>query len=315
LLPILKRCILKDIRGNMMRRYGMEMSDNPVKIAFIGGSGLYEIDCIKNIVEKDIDTPFGRPSDKIITGEINDVNCAFLPRHGRGHVLNPSEINQRANMYALKSLGAEQIVSFTACGSLKEEIKPKDFVIPDQIFDRTKNRLLTFFEKGIVAHVSMAYPFCNEIRNLIHQTVYEMGIRYHSCGTYVCIEGPQFSTKAESEVHKQSGFSIVGMTLFPEAKLAREAEMCYANISLVTDFDAWKEWEEVTNDAVVSTVATNVANSRKVIKSLILKLSRRKIKCSCSSSLKKSLMTSSDKVMTSPHYKNVSLLIDKYFKK
>ncbi|BAV58870.1 S-methyl-5'-thioadenosine phosphorylase [Endomicrobiia bacterium] len=293
----------------------MEMSDNPIKIAFIGGSGLYQIDGIENIVEKDIDTPFGRPSDKIITGVINRINCAFLPRHGRGHILNPSEINQRANIYALKSLGTEQIVSFTACGSLKEEIKPKDFVIPDQVFDRTKNRSLTFFEKGIVAHVSMAYPFCNEIRSLIRQTVYEIGIKYHFCGTYVCIEGPQFSTKAESQINRQSGFSVVGMTLFPEAKLAREAEICYANISLVTDFDVWKEREEVTNDAVVANVAANVANSRRVIKSLILKLSRREIKCSCGSSLKKSLMTSSDRVTVSPHYKNVSLLIDKYFKK
>jgi 5'-methylthioadenosine phosphorylase len=293
----------------------MEMSDNSVKIAFIGGSGLYEIDGIENIVEKDIDTPFGRPSDKIITGVINGISCAFLPRHGRGHIFNPSEINQRANIYALKSLGAEQIVSFTACGSLKEEIKPKDFVIPEQIFDRTKNRSLTFFEKGIVAHVSMAYPFCNEIRNLIRQTVYEIGIKYHFCGTYICIEGPQFSTKAESEVNRQSGFSIVGMTLLPEAKLAREAEMCYANISLVTDFDVWKEGEEVTNDAVIATVTENVVNSRRVIKDLILKLSRREIKCPCGSSLKKSFMTSSDKVTASPHYKNVSLLIDKYFKK
>jgi 5'-methylthioadenosine phosphorylase len=291
------------------------MNRNLVKIAFIGGSGLYEIDGIENIIDKDIDTPFGKPSDKIITGTINGINCAFLPRHGRGHILNPSEINQRANMYALKSLGVEQIVSFTACGSLKETIKPKDFVIPDQVCDRTKNRPSTFFEKGIVAHVSMAYPFCNEIRDLIHKTVDELGIEHHFGGTYVCIEGPQFSTKAESEVNRQTGFSLVGMTLFPEARLAREAEICYANISLVTDYDVWKEGEEVTNAAVIATVAANITNSRKVIKNLITKLSQREIKCFCNSSLKTSLMTSLDKVKQSPHYKNVALFIDKYYKK
>lgn len=290
------------------------MRGNLVKIAFIGGSGLYEIAGIKNIIERDVDTPFGRPSDKITTGEINGVNCAFLPRHGRGHTLNPSEINQRANIYALKSLGVGQIVSFTACGSLKKEMKPRDFVIPDQVFDKTKNRPSTFFEKGIVAHVSMAYPFCNGIRDLTRQIVDELGIKHHFGGTYVCIEGPQFSTKAESEANRQAGFSIVGMTLFPEAKLAREAEMCYANISLVTDFDVWKEGEEVTNDAVASVVAANLASSKRVIESLVVKLSEREIKCSCGSSLKTSFMTPSDKIAQNPYYKNVSLLIDKYFK-
>ncbi|MCA6071319.1 MAG: S-methyl-5'-thioadenosine phosphorylase [Endomicrobium sp.] len=291
------------------------MRGNPVKIAFIGGSGLYEIDGIENVVEKNIDTPFGKPSDKIITGTISDTSCAFLPRHGRGHVMNPSEINQRANMYALKSLGVEQIVSFTACGSLRENMKPKDFVIPDQVFDRTKNRPSTFFEKGIVAHVSMAYPFCEEIRKLIRKTIYELGIKHHFGGTYVCIEGPQFSTKAESEVNRNAGFSIVGMTLFPEAKLAREAEMCYANISIVTDFDVWKEGEEVTNNAVVATVAANVTNSKRVIKTLAGKLTERERHCFCDSSLKTALMTAPEKVVLSPYYKNISLFVDKYCKK
>jgi len=286
-----------------------------ISIAFIGGSGLYEIDDIENIIEKDIDTPFGKPSDKIITGTIKGVKCAFLSRHGKGHVLNPSEINQRANIYALKSLGVSQIVSFTASGSLKEEIKPGDFVIPDQIFDRTKNRPSTFFEKGIIAHISMAQPFCNEIRNLIRQTVYELGIKHHFYGTYVCIEGPQFSTKIESEVNKQSGFSIVGMTLSPEAKLAREAEMCYANISLITDYDVWKKGEEVTNNDVIKTVTANIENSKKVIRNLVAKLSQREVKCACNSSLKTSLMTSPDKVLSSPYYRDIAILIDKYYNK
>jgi len=293
----------------------MAERENPVKIAFIGGSGLYEIDNLENVVEKEIDTPFGKPSDKIITGSVNGINCAFLPRHGRGHVYLPSEVNQRANMYALKSIGVEQIVAFTACGSLKEKIKPKDFVIPDQIFDRTKNRPNTFFGGGIVAHVGMANPFCNEIRDIIHQSVYELGIEHHFGGTYVCIDGPQFSTKAESEVNRQHGFSVVGMTAVPEAKLAREAEMCYANISLVTDFDVWKEGEEVTNDAVIATMNLNITNSRRVIKDLVAKLSAREHKCACGNALKSAIMTAPEKILLNQNYKNVALFLDKYFNK
>ena len=285
------------------------------KIAFIGGSGLYEIDGIENVVENDIDTPFGKPSDKIITGNINGVPCAFLPRHGRGHVFLPSEINQRANIYALKSLGAEQIVAFTACGSLKEKIKPKDFVIPDQVFDKTKNRPNTFFGEGIAAHVGVARPFCDEIRDIIHQSVYELGIEHHFGGTYVCIEGPQFSTKAESEAHRSLGFSVVGMTALPEAKLAREAEICYANISLVTDFDVWKEGEEVTNDAVVAAMSLNIANAKRVIKDLTAKLSQRQPKCHCRDALKTAVMTAPEKLLISPAYKKLALFLDKYFNK
>ena len=293
----------------------MSEKENLAKIAFIGGSGLYEIDGIENIIEKEIVTPFGKPSDKIVIGEIDGIKCAFLPRHGKGHIYLPSEINQQANMYALKSIGVEQIVSFTACGSLKDKMKPKDFVIPDQIFDRTKNRPNTFFGGGIVAHVGMAKPFCDDMRDIIHQSVYELGIEHHFGGTYVCIDGPQFSTKAESEVNRQHGFSIVGMTAVPEAKLAREAEMCYANISLVTDYDVWKEGEEVTNDAVVATVAANVSNSRRVIRDLVKKLSQREMKCLCSESLKTAVMTAPEKLLISPSYEKVALLLDKYYNK
>jgi 5'-methylthioadenosine phosphorylase len=283
------------------------------KIAFIGGSGLYEIDGIENVAENDIDTPFGKPSDKIITGNLNGIPCAFLPRHGRGHIYLPSEINQRANMYALKSLGVEQIVAFTACGSLKEKMKPKDFVIPDQIFDRTKNRTNTFFGNGIVAHVGMARPFCDSIRDIIHQSVYELAIEHHFGGTYVCIEGPQFSTKAESEANRGLGFSVVGMTAVPEAKLAREAEMCYANVSLVTDFDVWKEGEEVTNDAVVAAMSSNISNAKRLIKNLAVKLSQRERKCPCCDALKTAVMTAPEKLLISSTYKNLALFLDKYF--
>ncbi|MDR3111829.1 MAG: S-methyl-5'-thioadenosine phosphorylase [Elusimicrobiota bacterium] len=288
------------------------MKEDLVKIAFIGGSGLYEIDGIADVVEKDIDTPFGKPSDKIIIGNLNGINCAFLPRHSRNHTLMPSEINQRANIYALKSIGVEKIVSFTASGSLKENIKPKEIVIPDQIFDRTKNRPSTFFENGIVVHVSFAEPFCNEIRDLIHKTVGDLALEHHFGGTYVCIEGPQFSTKAESEVYRQLDFSLIGMTICPEAKLARESEICYANISLITDFDSWKFGSEVTNDAVVLVSQTNSSTAKKIIKNLADKLEKMEIKCSCRNALRSAIMTSYDKVKTSPHYKNVSLLLGKY---
>ncbi|MDR1941715.1 MAG: S-methyl-5'-thioadenosine phosphorylase [Endomicrobium sp.] len=293
----------------------MSVKENLARIAFIGGSGLYEIDGIENVEEKAIDTPFGSPSDKIVTGTINGVACAFLPRHGRGHVYLPSEINQRANMYALKSIGVEQIVAFTACGSLKEKIKPKDFVIPDQIFDRTKNRPSTFFGEGIVAHVGTANPFCNDIRDAIHQSVYELGIEHHFGGAYVCIEGPQFSTKAESEVNRNHGFSIVGMTAVPEAKLAREAEMCYANVSLVTDFDVWKDGQEVTNDAVVAAASSNISNSRRLIKILAAKLSSRKCQCQCRDALKTAVMTAPEKFLVSPAYKKLALFLNKYYAK
>ncbi|MDR2860320.1 MAG: S-methyl-5'-thioadenosine phosphorylase [Elusimicrobiota bacterium] len=286
-----------------------------VKIAFIGGSGLYEVEGIENVIEKSIDTPFGKPSDSIVIGTINGIRCAFLPRHARGHIYTPAEINQRANMWALKSLGVEQIVAFTACGSLKESLKPKDFVIPDQVFDRTKNRINSFFGEGIVVHISMAHPFCNGLRDIIHKSVADLGIIHHFGGTYICIDGPQFSTKAESLVNKNLGFSVVGMTAIPEAKLAREAEMCYANVSLVTDFDAWKEGEEVTNDAVIEVVKANVANSKRIIKDIVSRLNERHADCPCRHSLKTSLMTDPKKIVESAHYKKVSLFIDKYFKK
>jgi len=284
-----------------------------VEIAFIGGSGLYDVGGIENVEEISVDTPFGQPSDKITVGVIENVPCAFLPRHGKNHVYLPGEIPQKANMYALKSLGVKQIIAFTACGSLKREIKPKDFVIPDQIFDRTRNRPHTFFGEGIVAHVGMAKPFCSPLRDIIHKSVGELAIEHHFEGTYVCIEGPQFSTKAESEANRLHGFSVVGMTAMPEARLAREAEMCYANVSLVTDFDVWKEGEEVTNDGVLLTMQSNIGNAKKVIKNIVTKLGARKIECACQNALSTALMTSFDR-MNKETYKKLSFLLDKYKK-
>lgn len=223
----------------------------------------------------------------------------------------PSQLNARANIYALKSLGVEQILSVSACGSLKEEIKPKHFVIPEQIFDRTKNRPCTFFGDGIVAHVAFAHPFCNDMRSTIHQSVSNLSIPNHFGGTYICIEGPQFSTKAESEVNRSLGFSIVGMTAIPEAKLAREAEICYCTVGLVTDYDVWKEGEEVSVDSVVETIRANVTNVKRLIKDSILLLAKRERKCSCRNALKYAIMTKLDNKNRKTQ-ERLKLLIGKY---
>src|SRR5580765_1483475 len=216
-----------------------------IELAVIGGSGVYSIEELREVREVTIKTPFGSPSDKIITGVWDNVPVAFLPRHGRGHKLNPSEVNYRANIYALKLLGVEQVISVSACGSLKEELRPRDMVFPDQIFDRTKGtRASTFFEKGLVAHVGIASAYCPELSKRLYDGATGLGFRTHKGGTYVCMEGPQFSTKAESNVYRGLGFSVIGMTNLPEAKLAREAEMCYSAVSLVTDYDVWKDDEQ-----------------------------------------------------------------------
>ncbi|MCB4791862.1 MAG: S-methyl-5'-thioadenosine phosphorylase [Elusimicrobia bacterium] len=283
----------------------------PVKVAIIGGSGTYEIDGIENLKEVKVKTPFGDPSDAIVVGRLEGVMCAFLPRHARVHRISPSELNSRANIYALKSLGAQQIISVSAVGSLKEEIKPRDFVIPDQLFDRTKARPCTFFGDGIVAHVGFANPFCNDIRAIIHKGVEDMGIKSHFGGTYVCIEGPQFSTKAESEVNRKLGFSIVGMTAIPEAKLAREAEICYTTVALVTDYDVWKEGEEVSVEAVIETLKANTANVKKLIKNIVPVLAGYPGNCACRNALQFAIMTKIDK-RNKKTYEKLKLLIGKY---
>jgi len=288
----------------------------PVKIAVIGGSGISEISGIENVKEFEIDTPFGKPSAPITIGTVDDVRVAFLPRHGKGHTILPSEINVRANIYALKSLGVEQIIALTAVGSLQDKIKPKDFVIPEQIFDRTKNRINTFFGNGIVAHISFADPFCNDLRDIVHKAVTELGIEHHfSNTTYVCIEGPQFSTRAESKVNRANGFSVVGMTAIPEAKLAREAEICYANVSLVTDYDVLKIGEEVDVEKVLDVMDANANTCKKLIKNLIPKMAKREIKCNCQHALKDAVQSAPETVTKAPAYKDLSLFLDKYFKK
>lgn len=284
-----------------------------VKIGVIGGSGIYDIEGITETRKQKISTPFGDPSDTIVIGNLEGIPVAFLPRHGRGHFIMPSELNSRANIYALKSLGVEQIISISACGSLKEELKPRDIVIPDQLFDRTRQRPYTFFGEGIVAHIGFANPYCPELSQTLYQAAKDLRFSVHLGGTYVCIEGPQFSTKAESKVFRSLGFSIIGMTNLPEAKLAREAEICYATLGLVTDYDVWKEGEEVSVERVVGNLLANIENVKKLIKTAIPRLERER-KCECASALAYAIQTHKWAINRRTA-KKLDLLIGKYLKK
>lgn len=281
-----------------------------VKIGIIGGSGIYDIEEVKKVTLIDMDTPFGKPSDKIIVGSLEGVKFAFLPRHGRGHKISPSELNFRANIFALKKLGVEQIISISAVGSLKEELRPRDFVIPDQIFDRTKTRISTFFGEGIVVHVGFAEPFCGDLSKIVYESAKELGISAHKGGTYVCIEGPQFSTRAESNVYRQLGFSVIGMTCIPEAKLAREAEICYVTVALVTDYDVWKEEEQVNVEQILKNLSANTENAKKLLKRILPRLKRRRT-CQCASALASAIVTSGD-AMPKKTQEKLKLLIGKY---
>jgi len=281
-----------------------------VKIGIIGGSGVYEIEGIKILDKLKIKTPFGDPSDLITVGELDGVKVAFLPRHAVGHKITPTEINARANIFALKKIGVEKIISVSACGSLKEEIKPRDFVIPDQLYDRTKSRPSTFFGEGIVAHIGFSEPYCPQLRKILFDTAQSLKFSVHNGGTYVCIEGPQFSTKAESKVYRSLGFSVIGMTALPEAKLAREAEICIATIALATDYDVWKEGEEVSVEKIIGNMQALTANAKKIIKSVITKLQYERT-CSCKDALKYAIMTS-PKAMNKKTRKKLDLLIKKY---
>jgi 5'-methylthioadenosine phosphorylase len=291
---------------------GKTAKREPVTFAVIGGSGLYEMEGVQDLEEVRVKTPFGDPSDAIVTGRLEGVRCAFLPRHGRGHRILPSEIPARANIWALKSLGVEQIIGVGACGSLREELPPRDFVVPDQIFDRTKSRVSTFFGDGVVGHVSFDHPYCGELSEVLAAAAEKTGVRVHRGGTYVCIEGPQFSTKAESQVNRAHGFSVIGMTALPEAKLAREAEICYSTVALVTDYDVWKEGEEVTVEKVVETLTANVQNVKKLIRLALPKMARER-SCRCASALKYAVFTD-PKAMNPAARKKLDLLIGKYFR-
>ncbi len=260
-------------------------------IGIIGGSGFYDMPGLSARRVRRVKTPFGNPSGPILLGTLEDVPCAFLARHGAGHTLLPSEINGRANIWALKSLGVERILSVSAVGSLKEELAPRDFVFPDQLVDKTKGRTSTFFGEGIVAHVTFDRPFCAELSRLMFAKASSLGIRAHAGGTLVCMQGPAFSTKAESLTHRRLGYDIIGMTASPEAQLAREAEICYAPMSLVTDYDCWKQGAEVSPSQIVDNLAANTANAQRLIAAIVPALAALPRRCPCSSALAHAILT------------------------
>lgn len=282
-----------------------------VKIGVIGGSGLYEIEDLTDIEEVRVGTPFGEPSDAITIGTLKAVRVAFLPRHGKGHRIMPTELPVRANIYALKSLGVERIISFSACGSMKEDIAPLDIVIPDQLFDRTRARTSTFFGHGVVAHVSFAEPFCPQLSELLYEAATDVGAKAHKGGTYLCIEGPQFSTKGESQIYRSWGVDVIGMTAIPEAKLAREAEICYATVALVTDYDVWHEAEEaVTVEIVVRNLRRNVATAKAVLTAVLPRIAAER-DCLCATALKDAIITQRESI-TSEVRQTLGLLVNRY---
>jgi 5'-methylthioadenosine phosphorylase len=261
------------------------------RIGVIGGSGLYHIEGIKKVKEVTVATPFGRPSDAYITGELEGREVIFLPRHGRGHRILPSELNFRANIYGFKKLGVSWIISVSAVGSLREDFKPQDIVLIDQFFDRTHGRKSTFFGEGIVAHIGFSHPICPRLRGVIHEASAALKLRVHNGGTYVNMEGPAFSTYAESVVYRKMGFDIIGMTNLNEAKLAREAEICYATLAMVTDYDCWREEEEVVSvDAIIANLNKNAENAKRIIKETVRKIPARQ-ECTCKDALKTAIMT------------------------
>jgi 5'-methylthioadenosine phosphorylase len=285
------------------------------KIGVIGGSGLYQMEGMTDVEEVAVQTPFGEPSDVITVGKVEGVSMAFLPRHGRGHRISPTELPVRANIWALKSLGVEWVISVSAVGSLREHIAPRDLVIPDQLFDRTKSRVNSFFEGGIVVHCTFADPFCPILSALLLESARELGnVNVHEGGTYVCMEGPLFSTRAESRTYRSWGMDIIGMTALPEAKLAREAELCYAIIACATDYDSWHEAEEsVTVEMVIGNLSANVANAQRILRSVARKIppDRSANTCECPSALSTAIMTDPGKIPPATREK-YSLLIGKY---
>jgi len=284
------------------------------KIGVIGGSGLYQMEALADEEEVVIDTPFGKPSDAFIIGSLGGERVAFLPRHGRGHRLSPTEIPFRANIYAMKLIGVERIISASAVGSLREELKPMDIVFPDQFFDRTRQRVSTFFNSGIVAHVSFADPVCHQLCDAMEATARREieDIDIHRGGTYLCMEGPAFSTKAESEVYRSLGMSVIGMTNLQEAKLAREAEICYATMALVTDYDCWHpEHDSVTIEMVIDYLNRNVSNAQKIIAGAVARLAVEERRCKCGHALRHAIITSPDRI-TAETRERLRAIIGKY---
>jgi 5'-methylthioadenosine phosphorylase len=287
------------------------------QIGIIGGSGLYQMPELKDIEEVKVSTPFGDPSDAFITGTLEGVRVAFLPRHGRGHRLTPSELPFRANIYAMKLLGVERILSASAVGSLQQQYAPLDMVIPDQFFDRTRARAheSTFFGEGIVAHITFAHPVCSELGDVLQSSCSAADVRVHRGGTYLCMEGPAFSTQAESNVYRSWGMDVIGMTNLQEAKLAREAEICYATLALVTDYDCWHEdHDAVSVETVVEYLNKNVRNAQLIMREAVKQLGEKPRGCKCESALKNAIFTAPD-LWPPVTTRKLEAIISKYDKK
>ena len=288
------------------------MTDNPIRIGVIGGSGLYQMEGLGDVEQRRISTPFGAPSDAIVIGTLEGVRVAFVARHGRGHPIMPTEVNYRANIFALKSLGVEQVISISACGSLREHLRPGEIVIPDQVFDLTKRRENTFFGNGLVAHVSTADPFCPRLSALLGDAVAKAGGMVHQGGRFITIEGPRFSTKGESFTFRAWGMDIIGMTTSPEAFLAREAERCYAVMGHVTDYDVWHETEApVSVEAVIRILQQNTALAQRALQLLIPRLAAAERDCECKDALATALITQRD-LIPDELKERLALIVGKY---
>ncbi|MUG98191.1 S-methyl-5'-thioadenosine phosphorylase [Scytonema sp. UIC 10036] len=285
------------------------------RIGIIGGSGLYKMDALKEVEEVQVQTPFGSPSDALILGTLESTKVAFLARHGRNHTLLPSELPFRANIHAMKQLGVEYLISASAVGSLKEEVKPLDMVLPDQFIDRTKNRVSTFFGEGIVAHIAFGDPICKNLAGILASAIADLNlpdVTLHRGGTYVCMEGPAFSTKAESNLYRSWDATVIGMTNLPEAKLAREAEIAYATLALVTDYDCWHpDHDSVTVEMVVKNLQANAVNAQKVIQETVKRLSNNPPPSDAHSALKYAILTNLEKAPAATK-KKLELLLKKY---
>ena len=281
------------------------------KIGIIGGSGVYDIEELRNRRSQKVSTPFGKPSDEFITGELAGREVVFLARHGQGHRIIPGELNYRANIFGMKKLGVDRIISVTAVGSLKEEIKPLDMVLPDQFVDRTNQaRKTTFFGEGIAAHIPFADPVCSQLRNVLYEAAKKSGVTIHKSGTYLNMEGPAFSTKAESFLYRNWGMDIIGMTNMPEARLAREAEICFATLAMVTDYDCWHTSEDVSVDIIIQNLMKNSSVAKNILKNAISAMPDKR-NCSCGASLKDAIITAKDMIPDSTK-KKLDIIIGKY---
>lgn len=278
------------------------------KIGIIGGSGLYDIEEVTDLTPIEVDTPYGKPSDAIMKGTLGDAELYFLPRHGKGHKFNPTQVPYAANIYALKSLGVKWIISVSATGSLREEIEPTHLVVPDQLIDKTKSRAHTLFDP-IAVHVGFADPFCNKLRNIILEQGKKEGLTIHDGGIYVCMEGPLFSTRAESHLHRSWGASLIGMTALPETKFAREAEICYAQIAIPTDYDCWHE-EDVEVEMVIQNLMNNISKAKSLLKRVVAEIPEND-DCACQHALENALLTAKEHIQPADREK-FSLFLDKY---